>query len=57
MKRYQLLIDIEEGSDEFWEELERNGTTGCDEITDEIKEALRNHGLDYQVKLISFTDK
>lgn len=42
MKRYEFKLIIEEGSDEFWESL--RGKTGCDEVTEAIKESLENHG-------------
>ena len=55
MKRYQLLIDIEEGNDEFWEGLANE--TGCDTILEDVKSALDTNGIKAEVKLVSYTDK
>ena len=57
MKKYQLLIDIEEGSDEFWEGLKTAGNTGCDEVLDAVRSALDHDNLEATVVLTSFTDK
>lgn len=37
MKRYKFEIVIEEGYDEFWEQLQG---TGCDEMVDNVVAAL-----------------
>lgn len=55
MKCYQLLVDIEEGSDEFWEGLANE--TGCDTILEDVKSALDSQGIQASVKLVSYTDK
>ncbi len=43
MKRYVITVEIEEGSDEFWEGL--SGKTGCDEVTAEVRAALDERGF------------
>lgn len=43
MKKYTFKVVIHEGCDEFWESLE--GKTGCDPVTEMIKEALEDFGL------------
>ena len=60
MKRYKFEIIIEEGSDEYWENLEG---TGCHELTEVISEALCSVGFavdpewGVHLKLVEFTDK
>ncbi len=36
-RRYEITVIIEEGSDEFWEQLEG---TGCDEVTQLVTDAV-----------------
>lgn len=43
-KKYSFELIIKEGSDEFWEGL--GDKTGCEEVTDLIKEALGTMGFD-----------
>ena len=43
MKTYTFEVRIEEGCDEFWEELE--GKTGCDEVKNLLVVALEDAGL------------
>lgn len=45
MKIYTLLVTIKEGSDEFWEDLEKEGKSGCDEILQAVRNALSDHGF------------
>lgn len=45
MKKYTLEIVIEEGSDEFWEELIAKNKTGCEEIQDCLINMLYDHGF------------
>lgn len=55
MKKYTFELIINEGNDEFWEALE--DTSGCDEITNEIKIALDSYGFDdndIQLKLTKY---
>lgn len=56
MKKFKFEVIINEGSDEFWEELRDQNKTGCDEMTDVIKEALENWP-DTEINLIEYTDK
>ena len=58
MKRYVFQIIIEEGNDEFWEGLESDGTTGCEDLREMITECLDGTGLgDSEVRLIEYTNK
>lgn len=43
-KRYTLTLVIEEGNDEFWEEINERGVTGCDEVQKMIEHALGDYG-------------
>lgn len=56
MKRYTFELTIEEGNDEFWEELLENGKTGCDDLLEHIKQVLDEHVFGSNVKLISYED-
>lgn len=42
-KVYTVTIIITEGNDEFWEKLRNK--SGCDEIVEEIKDALADRGF------------
>ena len=57
MKKYTIQIEIPEGSDEFWDEINKRGSTGCDEVIDELKSLLEYYYTDYKVSLVSFEDK
>ena len=56
MKTYTIEIVIQEGSDEFWEEITADGKTGCDEVLESIKGEIQNY-FPESVRLVSFTDK
>lgn len=56
MKRYVFEVVIYEGSDEFWEEITDQNSTGCDEVKDLVYESFRNHGLEPDIKLVAYTD-
>ncbi len=56
MKRYVIEIVINEGSDEFFDELARNSNTGCDDIVKVVEDALGQYGLDENVKLVKYTN-
>jgi len=43
-KKYTLTVYIEEGNDEFWEELNKENKTGCDTIVNEVKRGLAQIG-------------
>ena len=55
MKTYKFEITINEGCDEFWEEITQDGKSGCDEILDVIREEMQNY--DIQVRLIGYEDR
>ena len=58
MKVYKIEIIINEGSDEWWEEITEDGKTGCDEVLQFVRNELAETGLvDIEVKLTSFEDK
>lgn len=52
MKRYKFEIVIEEGNDEFWEDLE--GKTGCDEVLEIVEEMFSE--FDGSIRLVEYTD-
>lgn len=54
MKRYKFEIIIEEGNDEFWEEI--SDKTGCDEVTDILKDLLNEGGWEPTVTLVEYTN-
>lgn len=45
MKQYVFEIIIRENNDEFWEELNNRGTTGCEEVKAAIKSCLDGIGF------------
>lgn len=55
MKRYTFELIVNEQSDEFFEEITKDGKSGCDEVLDVIKEELQNY--DIEIKLTGYTDK
>jgi hypothetical protein len=58
MKRYKFEIIIEEGNDEFWEEVEQNPGKGIEDLHTMIRECLSSTGLDEaEVRLTEYTDK
>jgi hypothetical protein len=46
-KTYTFQIVIQEGNDEFWEELNQKDSTGCDELLKEMKAMLAESGILY----------
>ena len=40
MKTYTFKLVITEGSDEFWEDLNERGVTGCEELQQMIEDGL-----------------
>lgn len=56
MKRYVIEVIVEEVSDEFFDELNKTGTTGCDDIVQIIDNALSPFGLEGHSKLVKYTD-
>jgi hypothetical protein len=58
MKTFKIEVIINEGSDEYWEELRKDGKTGCDEVTQVVKEAVTDvFPVDAEVRLIDYKDK
>ena len=43
-KSYTFEITIIEGNDEFWEEINEKGITGCDEVKESIETCLQTQG-------------
>lgn len=61
MKKYTFQVVIEEGSDEFWDEINNKGITGCDQVLELVEDALDANGLfngknDSNIKLVAFSD-
>lgn len=46
MKRYTFELIINEGNDEFWEEIKDSGKSGCDDIKEAIEQSLLHFGWD-----------
>lgn len=57
MKRYVFEFVIEEANDEFWEDINSRGVTGCDEVTEIVLDVFENEFNDVKIKLIRFEDK
>jgi hypothetical protein len=58
MKTFKIEVVINEGSDEYWEELRKDGKTGCDEVTQAVREAVDGaFPVDAEVRLIDYKDK
>lgn len=45
MKRYTFKLVIEEGGDEYWEDFEKRGVTGCEEVTELLVDSLFAVGI------------
>ena len=56
MKQYTIEIVVNERSDEFFDELNQTGFTGCDDLVKIVDDALGTFGLDGNTKLVKFTD-
>lgn len=56
MKKYVFEIVITEGSDEFWEELQAEGKSGCDELTEMLKESIPLNTYDPEITLKAYTN-
>lgn len=46
LKTYTLSVTIQEGNDEFWDQIRAQDTTGCDAVVGTIRDALSAHGFD-----------
>lgn len=56
VKRYVIEVIVEEVSDDFFDDLKQNNTTGCDDIVTIIDNALSPYGLEGHSRLIKYTD-
>lgn len=58
MKVFTFKVVVQEGSDEFWEELAEKNKTGADEVTAILKDTLayESIGLECEVSLLKFED-
>lgn len=54
MKTYKFEMIITEGYDEYWEALA--GKSGCDEITQILKDELFDSFPDANIRLLEYTD-
>lgn len=55
--KYIIEVTIEDGNDEFWDEIRSSEKTGCDEVVEAVKMSLGNSGFfvdDGQVRLKTF---
>lgn len=61
MKKYIFEIVITEGNDEYWEGLAQTGNPGCEDILENLREALRNDGFsdqyDTEIRMVEFSDR
>lgn len=58
MKTYRIEIVIQEGNDEFWEQVTADGKSGVDEVLDVVKTSLEGCGLDIDfIKVKEFKDE
>ena len=57
MKRYIFELTVNEGSDEFFEEITADGKSGCDEVLNEVKFQLESCGFNIEIKLKGFEEK
>jgi hypothetical protein len=52
MKTYTFEVIIEEGDDEFWEEI--GIKTGCDQVFEAISACLYDQGWSPKIRLVKF---
>lgn len=58
MRKYVIQLTIQEGDDEFWEDIINNNKSGCDEVMDMIDHALGACCIDLSdIKLVEYTNK
>jgi hypothetical protein len=57
MKQYTFELVINEGCNEGWEEMLKDGKTGCDDVVEMVINALYEVGLEPAIKLVKYEDK
>jgi hypothetical protein len=58
MKTYKLEITIREGNDEYWENVTKDGLSGCDQVLIDVRDQLQDaNWQDFDVKLIGYKDE
>lgn len=57
MKRYVFEVVIKEDNNQFWDDLEHQNSTGCDEILSDLETALLNTIYNAKIRIIGYTDK
>lgn len=55
MKRLTFEIIIEEGCDEFWEDVAKRGVTGCDDVLEILQRDLFHWSE--KIRLVKYEDK
>lgn len=55
-KQFVFQILIEEGADEWWEDITKGGKSGVDGVTDLLRETFRDANIDCHLKLVKFED-
>ena len=55
MKRFTFEVVLEEGNDEFWEDI--GAKTGIDEVSHLMTEAISQVFPEAEVRLVEYTDK
>lgn len=56
MKKYVIQIEITEGCDEFWEQITKEGSTGCDEVLKDVRSLLDLGYADYKISIVNYSD-
>jgi len=54
-RKYTITVTVVEGSDEWWEEITRDGRSGCDDVVEAVEIALQQVGMQPQVMLSRFS--
>jgi hypothetical protein len=49
MKKYTIEVVIVEGSDEFWDDINKRNVTGCDEVLKMVEEHLTSIGINFEI--------